>query len=57
MIPVTGESWLWADSDHSYRASNERESDRNKRKQSFHGCTSPKGQQNSTAANINLINL
>lgn len=39
MVAVTGESLLWADSDHSYSASNEREGDGNKRKQSFHGCT------------------
>jgi hypothetical protein len=37
MIVVTGKSLLWADSDHSDSASNERECDRNKRKQSFHG--------------------
>jgi len=39
MVVVTGESLLWTDSDHSYSASNERESDSNKRKQSFHECT------------------
>jgi hypothetical protein len=44
MIAVTRERWLWADSDHSYSASNERESNGNRRKQSFHGCTCPKGQ-------------
>jgi hypothetical protein len=44
MIAVTGERLLWAESDHSYSASNERESNGNRRKQSIHGRTSPKGQ-------------
>jgi hypothetical protein len=42
MVAVTSKSLLWADRDHSYRASNERKDDANKRKQSFHGCTSLK---------------
>jgi hypothetical protein len=39
MVVVTGESLLWTDGDHSYSASNERESNGDKRKQSFHGFT------------------
>ena len=38
MVAVTGESLLWADSNHSYRPSKEREGDGNKSKESFHGC-------------------
>jgi hypothetical protein len=41
MVVVTGESLLGADGGHSHGSGNERESDGNERKQSFHGCTSP----------------
>jgi hypothetical protein len=57
MVAVTSKSLLWADRDHSYSASNERKGDGNKRKQSFHGCTSLKAQQISIATNIILVNL